>query len=556
MSDPKEDLAALQADLVGQWVAFREDPQAKAGTRMKLLGKLDGLYWKRVEAILRQRVAEAGERLDFTDGERLVVDMGFLDAGLVGEAREDLPQRLLAELAMPGPVNHFYLTEWLEDRYQRFQTTAEFGTEEAEEEEKPKTRGDPLLYAARTQILGKLRAFFDGLPGVSPEVARTVVQGELDERILELDLALLQNHTRKGFLYRRRLHDLRGYVFSRARGRTNDQATLKGFDQLDEIFRRDWQKRYVDWEKRDPEDSATMLAATVDADEQRRQRALEHLLSELRFVRTLMPLGALAGGVLRSCAVLLEDGSRVTRVDTEKGLARARACDWGVDIDPVVVIAPFQGRGIYEWDRDSLVISLVPVQDAEDSVANAVGNYRMLVDSLQWGGSLKKDFEERFPEAKFQKAFQEDYRTWICKVGHGEAEAMPEERRAFFRERMAPDCSGVPASASLRNLGPLARRAVRRRLDKEIAQAGADPQLHHRLAILHWLDGQLDPALGHLAKAAKAAPEDGEVLFAFGLLLRALGEPERAARVFEVCRRRQENSIWGVYADDALTGAL
>ncbi len=562
MSQMQNDTSIVDdlSPLVVQCIELREqDTEDRSIKRelSKVERKLDGIYWKRIETILAERVSVEKDTLDFTDKDRLLIDIGLLDVHLVENAGADLLRQLTAEIAAPGPMNHFYLSEWLEDRYRRFRLAQDVEQGGAET-----TDAATELERNRRDVLARVAGLFQKLPGISENVAEAAARGELDERILKLDQALLEHHHRRMFLHRHRLCDLRNQVLARARARARDPAQLKQLDTLDELFADEWQRRYAEYEQHaagaeGEEDLSDLTVDKVDSEaEPGREEAVEYLISELRFARTLMPLGALAGGVARSCAVLLADGPRVTKKETAAGIALAKTCDAGYAVDPVVLIAPFKGRGIYEWDRDSLVIPLVPVESAEDAVANAVGNARMLADSLHGGGVLRKAYEEAFPGANFQQSFQADYRAWVCRVGHGQTEAMPEDRRAFFREQVGPDVSGVIAPAGLRNLGPAGRRLVRKRLEKQLAASGADAALHHRLGALLWLQEDIPAALGQMGLAAKLAPTDGEILMSLGLLLRANDEPDRARRVFEVCTQTAKDSLWGVYAADALVGRI
>ncbi len=542
-----------QAQLTAEYLELRQTAATDSKAKRKLSrlgGKIDGLYWKRVAELVNSRVVLDQDSLAFSDEERLLIDFGLLDPSLVENAPENLPEKLIEEIRIAGPVNHFYLSEWLEHRYRGYRLT-ESMTAAAAKEDKTKARSKWDLERAR--IMSHLSPLFQGLPGVGQELAGQVAKGELDQQILLTSITLLRNSQRKLFLYRSRLRSLRGQVLEKARARAGNAATLKLFDALEDTYAYDWRDRFKTFEGKEAPAPAESAAAP---DAPSGDKASEFLSSELAFVKTLLPLGALAGGVGRTCAVLLKDSPRVTKADTAAGLARVQDCDWGYNSNPLVLIAPFRGRGIFEWDRDSLVVSLVPVESAEESVANAAGNLRMLTDSLQHDGELRRVYEERFPGVNFQQAFQADYRLWVTQVSRGKTAAMPEDRRSLFRELVGPDCSAVLAPANLRNLGPQALAKMRKRLEKQIAIANPDANLHHRLAVIHWNEKKLDQALEEMAKAARLAPQTGEILFSLGLLLRAQGKPERALAVFEACAARVPDTIWGVYSLDAVAGKI
>ncbi len=555
---PEEEATTLdeqQASLVEEYLALREQAAADAKAKRKLsrlAGKIDDIYWKRVEELLAMRVSTDSDELAFEDEERLLIDMGLLDLRLVANASDDLPQRLLDELRQPGAGNHLYLSEWLEDRYHRYRLAEDVNAaanEHGEAGEDEATQSQ----VARRKAMKRLAPLFQGLPGVTREVAGLMVQGGLDEQILRTNVLLLDRNDRKLFHRRRQLWSLRTQVLEKARARAADQATLKVFDLLDEIYTIDWRERFENKQRSEKGEQENEISASAAMS---RDKAVAYLVSELRFVKTLLPLGALAGGVTRTRAVLFEDGPRVTKTEVSKGLALAEACDREFDVKSVVLIAPFCGRGIFEWDRDSLVVSLVPVESAEDSVANAVGNCRMLIDSLQREGEMRRAYEEAFPDANYQQAFQADYRSWVTGVGRGDASALAAERRAFFRQHVGPDCSGVLAPANLRNLGPQTREAVRKRLEKQMLLAKPDSNLNRRLAVLYWLDEDYESAMKYMAMAAKLGPGDGVVLFSLGMLLRAQDNGDRARAIFDACAKRVPESIWGVYALDAASGKI
>jgi len=546
LAEPREnELEQQQAELTGEYLSLRAEAGEDAKAKRKLSQlqqKLDGLYWKKVESLLESRVSSDRDELNFSDEERLLIDVGLLDVALVENAAENLPQTLVEELNQPGPLNHFYLSEWLEDRYRRYRLTEDVTAADKESEQQQASK----LQQARLAVLAKLKALFVGLPGITQELSALLTSGKLDEQILALDVALLSNRKlRRGFRQRKRLILMRGQILLKARARTRDAAALKMFDLLEEIFVRDWRERYAARGKNKQKSSTTELKATVSRD-----KAVDYLLSELRFVKTLLPVGALAGGVARTCAVMFAEGPRVTMADTSRGFALAQACDREYTVDPVVLVAPFRGRGIFEWDRDSLVVSLHPVENPLDSVANAAGNYHMLIDSFQNEGKLRKSYEAAFPGENFQQSFQSDFRAWVTKVGRGETGGMDAARRDFFRENIGPNVDGVLAPATLRNLGPQARQMFRKRLEKQVSLSGDDGNLRHRLAVLHWQDENLDKALAEMAAAAKLLPGNGAVLFSLGRLLEEKGDRDKAAGMFQICAKKAADSIWKLYAEE------
>lgn len=557
MGDTDErSLDERQSETIEEYLSLRtkaeSDPKLKRKCS-KLESRLDEIYWERVETLLASRVTPESQALDFADEERLLIDMGYLDARLVKDASEGLQQRLLEELSAQSAPNHFYLSEWLEDRYRRYRLTEDLSV--AEDNQDEGGAGATEVSRSRVKTLSRLLPLFQGLPGVNAKMTSFAASGKLDEQILRADIALLDNPDRRLFLYRRRLLSLRSQILSRARARTNETTSLKDFDTLDDIFALDWRERFERHERGENSDHAELEESAVSEVDVSCEKAIRHLVSELHFVKTLMPLGALAGGVTRSRPVMLQEGQRVTKKETARGLELVESCDRGFDVKPVVLIAPFKGRGIFEWDRDSLVVSLTPVDSSEDSVANAAGNRRMLIDSFQNEGAMRSAYEQQFPDENYQQSFQADYRAWVGRIGHGKRDGLSAERRAFFRKWVGPETEGVLAPANLRNLGPQTRAAIEKRIEKQIALSGqSQANLHHRLAVLKWLDGDTESALKEMAVAGKLAPNDGMILFSLGLLLRQMEQKEKSSGVFAACAKRVPDTIWAVYAQDECEG--
>lgn len=521
--------------------------------------QLETLYWRCVEHVLESKAAQNPETLTFSDGQRLLIDFGLLDEAFVNDAAPGLSERLLAELRQQGLVNHFYLTEWLADRYQRFRVNLAI---EAEPDPGDDDRSGSKFQLSRRKILEKLTPLLEGLQGVTPEATRALLSGRLDLQIISLGANLLNNRLRKELGVRHRLWEMRRQILSRARARTLDARELKFFDVLDNLYQMEWRSVYEELRSGNPMTSEERLEQKIRARRDAsvrmmRKKASKYLMAELRFARSLFPLGALAGGVLRSMSVLTADGPRVTKADTARMLQNAALCDRNFTVTPVVLIAPFRGRGIYEWDRDSLVVGLTPAENPAESAANAAANYTMLIDSLQHGGNLKAVFKERFSKANFQRDFQTDYRRWLCDAAAGHPESLAPERLQFFKEFVGLDLTENPAVAlapqELRYLTPQARHIIRTQLRRQVQTAKDSPGARWRLGLLAWMDGDLEEALKEIPHAAKLAPEDVRLLTGVGLLLDEAGRTEQAAQIMQICIKRGKDNIWGLYAADALT---
>ncbi len=542
-------LNAMQVDLnelVEEYLAARDKSgENKQATQLnRIRTKLDSLYWKNVEWLLREKIDPIRETLDFSDDERLIIDMGLLDYRLIEADGPALRQRLLDEISTPGPTGHFYLSEWLEDRYHKFCLT--------ERVNENATSGImPALGAserqAREKILSKLAPLFKRLPGITPQVAEFMISGQLADQLVDASIALLQSNDRHAFVHRNRLRKLRQQIIRKARTLVSDSATQKLFDVLEDLYAQQWKDTYkvAQSATADPSSSALMRSFDLRMKEKRE----EYLISEIHFVKTLFPLGALAGGIARTSVVMTDDTPRVTKTDTRHCLELARACDRELIEDPVVLIAPYKGRGFFEWDRDSLVVALHPVDTQADCVANAFANFRMLTDSLQKDGTLRAAYENSFCGKVFQKEFQSDYRLWLTQCGQGRIGGLDSQHISFFMKHVGPNLSeGLIVPQELHGLSVSALELVAKRMEKQVSTASDDPLLRYRLAAVFWVQDKKDDAIRHLAIAAKNAPANSPVMLSLALSLRMTGQEERAQNVFKACRTRAATTIWSLYA--------
>jgi len=344
----------------------------------------------------------------------------------------------------------------------------------------------------------------------------------------------------------------------KARARVSDERMLQLFDLLDEVYAREWRERYAAWRKGDlPSSGYTRVIAKAES-EPPGERLRRFLVSGVRRVRAMTWLVAsyAAEAATRPETAMLMDGPRLTKAAVGEALALAATCDRELETSPAAVLVPFRGRGAFLWDQDLLLLALRPSVGAEDSVATALASYRMLADHLNRGGQLRAEYEKRFPGANFRVEFPADYRLWLCRVARGDFKAMPPARRAFFRDFVGPDCSGILAPANLRNLGPQTRLAIRSRLEKQMAVSGGDANLLRRLAVLLWQDGDLGGAAARMAEASAKAPADGEILLSLGLLHRSRGDDAGATEAFRQGVERAGGTIWALYCQDAMENEI
>lgn len=557
IKEESTDLEEEKSSLIEEYFKLKNssDDDKKAKRQLKkVIGKLDGFYWKSVQILVEDALRQGSESLSFSDESKLLIDMGLLDLSLVEGADESLPEKLLEERNTGGAVNHYYFTEWLEDRYKRFILTEQMEKQAAVAEEEQNSELAKLR-DARAKIYTKIKPFFKGLPGVNEQISSHFLKGELDDQITNLSIALLDLEERPLFMKRHSLKNLRQQIIYKLRGRLGNETDFKLVDMLDVIYGKMWHEQYKDYKEGALKNGDSGIHQAVQS--QNFEKACEFLDGEIKFAKSLLPLGALAGGITRCCSVLLEDKPRINKEITGAELQRCRESDRDFTVSPVVLIAPFQGRGFFEWDRDSLFIPLVPVDSSRSSIANASANYRMLIDSFQQEGALKTSYEKSFQGSNFQESFQKDYRDWVCTAGSGKPEGMEADRMDFFMKNVGPDYCGILAPPNLQSLGETARKSLRERLEKQIsAMKGDDPNFFYRLGVLYWQDKLYEKAIANIAKSLSLEGKNGIALFSLGLLLKQSNNEPKSRQAFEVCKKRVPDTIWAFYSSLIIDGKL
>ncbi len=534
--------------------SVQEGNEAAVKERLQHIATIQSRYWRLFFSILSANLARRRQGLEFSDEERLFMDLGLVDTRMLGGDREQTAREVLAEINSKGASGCYYLTEWLIHRHQ--QLLLEFSLSSGDE---PEESYASQLGESRVRVLSRLSEYLIGLPGIPLEVAESMRSGELDNAIITSGIAALRDPRRKALLRRRNLWLLREQVLAKARARTSGQASLRLFELLNEIYARDWHERYESFLNEGlPEKHPTSSTMIVqDGSSVSMANAnVDILMSEARQIRMRMVLMAAVDGKDRPNIILAGSGPRLTKAALADFLQVAQTFDRSLAELPPVVLVPGPGRGFFAWETGCVMLALRPVVGVDDSVATAFGWLRMLDDRLNKGGELRRAYEKRFPGGVFQNDFPADYRAWLCRLSKGESGAMNPERRAFFREHVGPDISGPILPPNLRNIGPQTMVAICRRLERQLASGDNDINLYRRLAALYWQQGNLEAAGMQFTAAMREAPNDGETLFSAGMFMRGRGDLEAANDCFRYGAERAKDSLWGIYCQDALANLL
>lgn len=542
--------------------AAREGNENAAREQRQHLRVIQKRYWGTLYSILLSAATRRRGQLDLSDDERLFMDLGLVDARMLGGDGQELRDlRGLGEEigAKAGLSGCFYLSEWLAEKLQHYQIESDIDAAGEAEENAYASQ----LNEARRRIISRLSDYFDALPGVPLELSEAVRSGDMARAIISTGMDCLRHPSRRNFLRRHKLWALREQVMAKARARADSQGALKLFDMLGEVHARDWRARYDSYIA-EQESSGRPQASARDAgrDTAVVTRApssdpeVDSLLKEARRMRMRMVLMSVIDGREEPDTVLSGRGPRLTKPALADFLSLAQTFDRSLAELPSIVIVPGSGRGFFAWEAGCAMLALRPVVGVDDSAATAFAWRHMLDDRFNRGGALRAAYEQRFPGAVFQNDFPADYRAWLCRLPRGDAAAMQPERRSFFHEFIGPDVSAPLLPLNLRNVAPQTMAVIRRRLEKQVATDGSAVNPHRRLAAIYWQHGETEAAALQFNAAMQLAPDDGETLFSAGMFMRARGDADAANDCFRFGAERAANTMWGVYCKDALAGLI
>ena len=535
--------------------AAQEGDETAVAERSQHLRVIQGRYWRMVQNVFSGNLARRRQGIEFSDDERLLMDVGLVDVRMLGGDCSQALDELLAEINYKGLSVSYYFSEWLAHRQQQLQMESTLtGGEVAEDDYASQ------LMETRRRVLSRLSDFFAGLPGVPLELSESMRSGELDNAVIAAGIAALREPRRKNFLRRRNLWNLREQILAKARARTNSQNALRLFEMLNEIYARDWRERYDAFVNDAPDaakarDATSVTKANMESVSVGNTN-VDILMSEIRQMRMRMVLMSAVDGMDEPDIVLHAKTPRLTKRELGGFLHGVQAFDRQLAELPPIVIVPGAGRGFFAWETGCVMLALRPLVGIDDSIATAFAWQRMLEDRFNNGCKLRLTYEQKFPGAVFHTDFPADYRAWLTRLTKGEVGAMPAERRAFFRDHIGPDVSGPLLPPNLRNLGPQTMVAISRRLEKQLAAGDNDVNLHRRLAALYWQQGNMEAAGLQFNAAMQLAPDDGETMFAAGLFMRGQGDIEAANDCFRFGAERARDSLWGIYCQDALAGQI
>lgn len=524
------------APVMEQYLSVRRtegDAPEASPELVKAAGELDKIYWQEVETILVREAAENRAHLHFTPRDRLLLDMGLLNWDLFPGGKDNR-SALLHELYTRSDSKELYFSEWIA---QRFRHHALYGGMAGQEG--AARSGSRIIRKLRLNLYRKLEPLFENLPGFNRQAVDLFLGGRIDETLDHL-VARKEDPSVQGQI--KQLQDIRTRLVARARDRARNEQELSLFDSL----------RKLDSQLEQRSEDREPTGNREEFQEIRAQEREKFIRSELRLFRSLLRLGLTGTGLKRSRSVLLTSQRRIARGDLKPVMALVEECDATMPGSPSIVIAPYTGSGFYEWDRDTVFVPLVPVRSPDEAVVSALANYRIMLDSLQGGGALKKAYAKSFGEEDFQPRFVRDYRTWVLGIGRGFQGALDPYRFRFFRDNMGPQASSLYAPRDWVVVTPEEHKEAVQLCRMRINDGEAGFEDHYRLAVAYARDHQYALALQQLQTAINLNPVEGRILMALGHLSAQAGGTDSARKAYEECLELSPSTVWSVLAAEEL----
>jgi tetratricopeptide (TPR) repeat protein len=533
----------------------------------ELLSEVDEFFWKQAAEVSVHALPEEGDELNFGAAEKLLLDTGLLDLRLVHRAGRDFLELLTRELDTPGPEGVFYLSEWLSQRYRSFLATRTLPDARVAESLllKAVDQEDAELADARRQrneLYRRIASLFEGLPGIKPELAEAIARGAVDDRVEELLLAQAMEDRRvkeqggtpdaSAGVQAKRYDGVVQNVLRQARDRTEDEEELKYLETIANLRMAIYRKSLVHTRRKLSEEEVTEEVPRESRPDPQATRAEAEafMTRELHLLRSLLRIGSREGQVAHACSVLLNDVNRTSKRVVGHVLDLVREVDPRIGLAHDLLIAPFTGSGFFEWDRNSLIVALTPARSAEESIVNAVANLRLL-DDARGGGRIASAYRDMYG-SNFRNQFLSDYRNWVLRAGRGKRESLNERSYKFFVDYIGPPPGGPIVPHEVGRLSVSQREEEIKRLRRLVHTGSFAPEEAYHLAVLLWENAQVQEAIREIEKAVRAAPGDGRVLYSLGLLCRRRRLTGAARRAFRETVRIAPDTLWGIYAHEAL----
>lgn len=532
--------------------------------KQKILARLETATWEVLAEVVGAAVAdEMRDDLPFTDRDRRALDYGFFELGL-DEAEESIGRAVEAARAERADRIEF-VTDALRRQYRVFLRIDEGRALFARQKDLEETISLAALRLAslrrtRDRILGWV-AGADVLPPLRSLLAE--IDAEL-ERYLRLERKTNTGQLKDPAL-RREYVETKIRMVQRVDQRDRLVGALSGGAKILDLNRR-IAAVYGDLFAAEEDRTANREAIEVFQEEVRScspRQARAELVEELKSIRLFAKMGAQRAGAQPRTMPTggVGDAGLATPSRVAVALEHIVAFDpylWDNqqtrrEGKPTILLVPGTGNGIYDWNRNRIILPTVPHRSLEESLAYALATYRDDVDSqtsdraaLKSYASLKVNSGIR-STMKMKDLMARDYIAWMTKESQGMS-GLAAENRQWIEERIAPRPEEPIPSRTLVELSAADRRRLVRRLgDREDLEPD---EFYHRGA-LRFSDEDYAAAAADFEKALAARPDWPAALYSLGVSLKRAGRASWRDRMTEFLRTAPQ-SWWSKKAQRML----
>lgn len=494
---------------------------------------LDKIFWEGLEKISLHQSERS--HFSFSDAELLWVSSGYLhDAQLEDEDNEESEQHLLKILLQKsgeGPIYHLH--EWIsfwKTQFELFSDEAHMKEEDNEildDEKAVKFQQNRLL------IYKRLIPTIQRLPGINRPFLENLISGELDRKV-EQAIAIRESRPMDITLSHRRLISIHGTFMDQLRQAISDPKE-KGLLAVLEKITVAFTKRRIQREQ------------GVEGDEPSPQQPglRQWVLGEIKLLRSLLPIGGMEGKEFFTTPILTRTDQLHSKRKVRDMLEIIHACDPHIPKDLPILIMPYKGSGFFEWDKNTLILPLTPSMAPREVIIRAAGNYRILMDNIESGGALKREYERQFEKQGFKERFLRDYTQWMLHIAVGHRNIMNTKKMDFFTSFVGPDPEKLLSSPQLFKLN---RAQLKKKAEALSRNSQPSQEDYLQMAQCFWLSEDLKKALHYGDIALTAGRPHARVLLINAYLSRAAKDKLKATQMFKRCLRSFKDTLWGAYA--------
>ncbi|MFP4522120.1 MAG: hypothetical protein ACLFQK_08250 [Fibrobacterota bacterium] len=226
---------------------------------------------------------------------------------------------------------------------------------------------------------------------------------------------------------------------------------------------------------------------------------------------------------------------------------------------PDILIVPGTGNGIYDFKYNTLFIPLLPIGSPEESVFNAVVEYKLDVDEdKQMLNSYNKldDYRGIRSLLTLKEKFRKDYTVWMTQEVNG-YRVFPKEVRVWFEREVAPSKNEIVRPKKYHPLLMTEQEynKLHEALEEKEKSGEADSEDHFALGTIY--EYREKPVLAEecFKKAYEANPWNLNALFNFAIMKLKNHKKSEASELFNEYVKKNSRSWWASVCREHVTNS-